>query len=300
MQDLNDMVIFARVVQAGGFTAAAEVLALPKSNVSRRVARLESDLGVRLLERTTRKIHVTEIGEIYFHHCLRIIEESEHADLSVQSMVAEPRGILRVSASVTTGQQLLAPLLPSFMALFPNIELQLELTNRRIDLIEEGLDVAIRVGLLEDSRLVSRKLGVSQHHLYACQTYLDQQAILTKPEQLCSHHLLLMSDQTGSKKGAKHIVVLNNNEQTQHISVQPVCTANDFHSLHQFTKQGMGIAVLPHYMCHDPDDKLIRVLPEWTCPSLDFHAIYPSHRGATPKLRVFLDFMKKAFANRLE
>lgn len=297
MQDLNDMVIFARVVQAGGFTAAAEILALPKSNVSRRVARLESDLGVRLLERTTRKIHVTEIGEIYFHHCLRIIEESEHADLSVQSMVAEPRGILRVSASVTTGQQLLAPLLPSFMAQFPNIELQLELTNRRIDLIEEGLDVAIRVGLLEDSRLVSRKLGVSQHHLYASQTYLDQQALLTEPEQLCSHRVLLMSDQAGAKK---HVVVLNKNEQTQQISVQPLCTANDFHSLHQFAKQGMGIAVLPHYLCHDPDDKLVRVLPAWSCPSLDFHAIYPSHRGATPKLRVFLDFMKIAFANRLQ
>lgn len=289
MQDLNDMVIFAKVVQAGGFTSAADVLGLPKSNVSRRVARLEESLGIRLLERTTRKIRVTEIGRIYYQHCLRIIEESEHADLSVQAMLAEPRGVLKVSASVATGQQLLAPILSDFLSRYPHIQLDLELSNRRVDLIEEGVDVAIRVGALSDSRLVSRRLGKSQHYFYASDSYLKQHGPVHTLEELTSHRLLIMSDMLNTHNELS--VITEQDQQPKKLTVTPYCRVNDFQTLHQLATSGAGIALLPHYLCQNQDRCLPRVLPQWCCLAVDFSAVYPSHRGATPKLRVFLDFI---------
>lgn len=297
MQDLNDMVIFARVVQAGGFTAAADMLDLPKSNVSRRVARLEGELGVRLLERTTRKIHVTEVGEIFYRYCQLIIEEAEHAEASVNSMMAGPRGVLRVSASVSTGQQLLAPILSEFLLQYPDVQLQLELSNRRIDLIEEGFDLSIRIGPLADSRLVARSLGKSRLYLYASNRYLERMGTPTMPHELIEHRLLLMDDTFSDR-----VLPLLGPRGEEKLVLKPNSTANDFRTLHQLACEGVGIAVLPHYMClEDVKMKcLTRVIPEWEVPPVNFHAIYPSHRGATPKLRVFLDFIVERFNERLE
>jgi len=166
MQDLNDMAVFASVVKTGSFTAAGKALSLPKSNVSRRIARLEDTLNVRLLERTTRKLRLTEIGQSLYHHAQRIVEEADSANSLVESMTSRPRGILRVSASVFTGQKLLTPILPEFLKLFPELHLHLELSNRRIDLIEEGFDVAIRIGSMKDSTMIARYLGSIRIYLY--------------------------------------------------------------------------------------------------------------------------------------
>ena len=172
IRDLNELAAFTYVVEHGGFTAAANAAQLPKSNISRRIANLERRLGVRLLERTTRKIHVTEIGEIYYQHCRRMLDEADHSDLCVEQTMAIPRGTLRVSASVTTGQHLLAPLTAAFIAQHPEVQMELSLVNRQVDVIDEGFDLVIRIGALQDSSLVTRSLGHCRLFLYASPEYL--------------------------------------------------------------------------------------------------------------------------------
>ncbi len=297
MHNLNAMAIFAKVVQAGGFTAAANALGLPKSNISRHVSTLENELNVQLLERSTRRVHLTEIGEIYYRHCQRVLEEVEQAELSVNQMLAGPRGVLRVSASVTAGQQLLSPILSGYLLQYPDVQLQLELSNRRIDLIEEGFDLAIRIGPLADSGLISRYLGKSRLYLYASKQYTERRGEPAVPHELIDHQLLLMGEM-----GLNDTLLLLGPRSEEKLIVKPYSTANDFHTLHQLASDGIGITVLPHYMCNEGIKKrdLLRVLPDWEVPPVDFHALYPSHRGATPKLRTFLDFIAEKLSHRLD
>ena len=174
VNDLNDMVIFAKVAEVQGISPAARALRMPKSKVSRRMAALEEELGVRLLERSTRAVHLTEVGEIYFQHCRRIVEEASSARESVSRMLEAPRGQLRINASVAIGQHLLTPFIGEFMNLYPEIELDVRLDNRRVDLIAEGYDVVVRLGKLEDSALVSKQLGADHSILVASADYLKR------------------------------------------------------------------------------------------------------------------------------
>jgi len=294
MQDLNDMAVFASVVKTGSFTAAGKALSLPKSNVSRRIARLEDTLNVRLLERTTRKLRLTEIGQSLYHHAQRIVEEADSANSLVESMTSRPRGILRVSASVFTGQKLLTPILPEFLKLFPELHLHLELSNRRIDLIEEGFDVAIRIGSMKDSTMIARYLGSIRIYLYCSPDYISFMGKPTGPEDLIDHHLLMMSDMSA---GADETLRLKGTRGEEKISLTPYCSINDFQTLHHFASEGLGIAALPEYLCRKDfnSGSLERVLPTWEIPPVEFHAVYPSRRGAMPKLMVFLDFVKNKF-----
>ncbi len=284
MTDVDSMVVFANIVEHGGVTAAARALKVPKSNVSRRLAQLEDKLGVRLLERTTRKSHLTEIGGIYFQHCRRIVEEVENADLSIAQSVEVPRGTLRVSTSVTVGQHLIAPLLPEFMKAYPEVRMSLQLSNRRVDLIEEGYDLAIRVGQLEDSSLISRSLGGSGLGIYGASKYLETRGVPKSPTALAKQDCLVMSHaETG------HVWNLTGPSGMKRVEIEPRAIVNDFAVLEQMVLEGLGVALLPNYVARSP--KLIRILPKWSVPSVELHAIYPSHRGATPKMRAFLDWL---------
>jgi LysR family transcriptional regulator AphB len=289
MHDLNDLVIFAKVVQTGSLTAAAEALGIPKSNVSRRLSRLEGEMGVRLLERTTRKLHLTEVGGLYYEHCRRILEEVEHAELSVQLRLEAPRGLLRISASYSTGQALLSPLLGEFLARYPEVSLQLVLTNRRVDLIEEGFDLVLRLGQLEESALVARYLGSIRGDCVASPTYIKRMGMPAAPEDLVGHQCLTMTDVPQHERwvftgpdGAAHTVHL-----------KPQATVNDFVTLRGMLISGAGIGVLPNYFCAEgvASGQLVPVLRDWTLPVSALHAVYPSHRGATPKLRALIDFL---------
>jgi len=288
--DLDGMVVFASIVEHGGVTAAARALRLPKSNVSRRLAQLEDRLGVRLLERTTRKTHLTEIGGIYYQHCRRIVEEAEHADLSIAQSLEVPRGTLRVSTSVTVGQHLIAPLLPGFIKAYPEVRMSLQLSNRRVDLVEEGYDLAIRVGKLEDSSLISRSLGGSALGVYGAEEYLEAHRSPKSPAALAKLDCLVMSHAE-----TEHIWHLTGPAGMKHVEVEPRAIVNDFAILEQMVLEGLGVALLPNYLARSP--KLIRVLPKWSVPSIELHAIYPSHRGATPKMRAFLDWLIGKLAN---
>ena len=291
--DLDGMVVFAYIVEHGGVTAAARALKLPKSNISRRLAQLEDKLGVRLLERTTRKTHLTEIGGIYYQHCRRIVEEVEHADLSISQSLEVPRGTLRVSTSVTVGQHLIAPLLPGFIKAYPEVRMSLQLSNRRVDLVEEGYDLAIRVGQLEDSSLISRSLGRSELGIYGAAKYLKSHGVPKSTIALAKLDCLAMSHaETG------HVWHLSGPSGLTHVEIEPRAIVNDFAVLKQMVLEGLGVALLPNYLARSPE--LIRVLSKWSVPSIELHAIYPSHRGATPKMRAFLDWLIDQLANKFE
>ena len=296
MRDLNDIIVFARVVEQDGFSAAARVLGIPKSNVSRRVARLEDDLGARLLERTTRKLHLTEVGRIYYEHCRRITEEVAHADLSVDQLLEAPRGLLRVNASVTTGQQLISPLISEFMVLYPEVQVELYLSNRRIDVVEEGFDLVIRIGDLEESTLVAKFLGESQFYFYASPAYLERRGTPVDPDDLADHDWLVMSE--GQPSPRWQIIGLKG---TRTIAAAPRAVVNDFTSLRRIALDGGGIAVMPSYMSDilERQNRLVRILPGWSLPPVPYHVLFPSHRGATPKIRAFLDFVADRIRQRL-
>lgn len=293
-RDLNELAVFAYVVEHGGFTAAADATQLPKSNISRRVASLEKRLGVRLLERTTRKVHLTEIGGIYYQHCRRMLDEANHADICVERVMDIPRGTLRISASVTTGQQLLAPLVVEFMAQHPEVKLEIVLTNRQVDVIDEGFDLVVRIGALQDSSLVARSLGHCGLFLYASEEYLEVRGTPQTPDVLESHDCLAMSDGHGDNQWA-----LSKGDIVKNIPLNPRASVNDFTTLRSMVASGGGIALLPSYMhIGDYQNRLIRVLADWSVPSIEFHAVFPSHRGATPKVRTFLDFLVVRFKHR--
>lgn len=289
-RDLNDMAIFARIVEAGTLTAAAARLGLPKSNISRRLARLEDALNVRLLERTTRSLRLTEIGEIYFRHCQRLLEEVDHAEESIAALAEAPRGLLRVSTSITIGQHLLAPLLATFMVALPEVRLQLQLTTRRVDLIHEGFDLAIRAGELEDSSLVGRRLCQSTLSWCASPAYLKAYGKPGHPGELAGHDCLLLAE----TDGVRHVHLIGQNGQ-ERFRIEPHAIVNDFSTLRTLAIAGAGIALMPDYMIGPAvgEQQLTRIMPNWSSPPIDIHALFPSHRGATPKVRAFLDFLVK-------
>ena len=295
IRDLNELAVFTYVVEHGGFTAAAEATQLPKSNISRRIASLEERLGVRLLERTTRKVHVTEIGDIYYRHCRRMLDEADDADLYVEQAMEIPRGTLRVSATVNVGQHLLAPMAAEFMSQYPEVQFELIWTNRLIDVIEEGFDLTIRIGTLQDSSLVARRLGQWRLCLYASAEYLKARGTPQNPEDLQDHDCLVMSDMRASNQW-----MLSKGGITEQVVITPRASVNDFDTLRRMVADGGGIAILPNYMHFgDHHSRLVRVLDDWTGRLTELHAIFPSHRGATPKVRAFLDFLIVRLAHRL-
>ena len=294
IRDLNELAVFTYVVEHGGFTAAAEATQLPKSNISRRIASLEARLGVRLLERTTRKVRVTEIGDIYYRHCRRMLDEADDADLYVEQAMEIPRGTLRVSATVNVGQHLLAPVAAEFMAQYPEVQFELVWTNRLIDVIDEGFDLTIRTGTLQDSSLVARGLGRWSLIPYASAEYLKARGSPQKPGDLQDHDCLVMSDMPSSNQWT-----LSAGNNTEQVVINPRASVNDFDTLRRMVADGGGIAILPSYMHFgDYHNRLVRVLDDWTGRLIELHAIFPSRRGATPKVRVFLDFLTVRLAHR--
>ncbi|TQV88508.1 LysR family transcriptional regulator [Aliikangiella coralliicola] len=293
MANLNDMMVFASVVDKGSFTAAANAYELPKSNISRKVSRLEEHLGVRLLERSTRKLHLTEIGEIYYRHCVRIQEEIESARLSIDKMAASPIGQLNICASITVGQNFISRHLHGFQQKYPQVTLNLQLTNRRVDVIEEGFDLVLRVGDLKDSNLVARRLCQSELMLFASPEYLKRKPKLTNPDAL-SHHQCLHAS-TVSQKPQWRLLKnqAENNKKESIVDFKPAFICDDFTVLRKMAINGAGIARLPSYICRQAinERKLVRVLPDWAFKTVDIYALFPSHKGATPKVRVFIDYL---------
>jgi len=291
MQDLNDMLFFAEVVDRGSFAAAGRALSVPKSRLSRRVADLESRLGVRLLQRTTRKLSLTQAGEIYHRYCVATREQAEAADEAVAQVQTEPRGTVRVTCPVTLAQTTIGPVLPRFLAAHPQVRIDLQVTNRVIDLVQEGVDVALRVRAnLDDSgSLVARDLGETGGVLVASPQLLQRFGVPCDVESLRNLPTVGMSAADG--RASWHL--LGPREAAFELQHRPVYTADDLVVLKCAVLQGTGISVLPDYLCSEELRRgvLVPVLPGWAPPVARVLAVFPSRRGMVPAVRRLIDFL---------
>ncbi|MGH8821599.1 MAG: LysR substrate-binding domain-containing protein [Rhodoferax sp.] len=297
MQDLNDMLYFTEVVDSGSFAAAGRTLGVTKSRLSRRVAALETRLGVRLLQRTTRKLSLTAAGELYHRHCVAMCDEARAADEAVAQAQSEPRGTIRVNCPVTLAQTVLGPILPQFGTMHPLVNVVMEVSNRVVDLVEDGVDVALRVrpSTADSGSLVVKHLGTTQSVLVASPALLEHQRPVA-PTDLTRLDTVAMSAIDGHTSwkllgpgGAEYLF--------QH---QPRFVADDLLTLKFAVLAGMGACVLPDYMCHDEldDERLVPVLAGWQPPPAVVHAVFPSRRGLLPAVRAFLDFLGESLPRR--
>jgi DNA-binding transcriptional LysR family regulator len=287
--ELNEVSTFVKVVEAGGFTAAAEELDLPKSTISRRIARLEERLGVRLLERTTRKMRLTEAGQAYFDQVSGPIASLRSASSAAEEQQDVPRGLLKITAPVDLGHAFLGDLLVRFVKEYPDLHVQLELTGRVVDLIREGFDVALRAGQLQDSSLVARRLGGTDIGLYASPAYLAAHPAPKTPEQLRAHDFVLHNGVIAN--GRLPLVGPDGAETT--IDVEGKLSGNDFTFVLRAIEAGGGIGVLPKFTARRScsQSSLVQVLPAWSRPGGGLHLVYPSARFLPAKTKVFRDFL---------
>ena len=291
MQDLNDMLFFVEVVERGGFAAAGRALGIPKSRLSRRIAQLEEDLGVRLLQRTTRKLSLTEVGAAYLRHCQAMRDAAQAAKDTVEQVQRAPRGTVRVTCPVTLSQTVLAPLIPHFLAQYPDVRVEMQVVNRPVNVVEEGVDVALRVrATLEDSAtLVVKKLDVAHQVLLASPAYLQRYGVPQAPQELMVHQVLSMS----AFDGVAHWRLRSDTGAELQLQPPVRYVADDLMSLKLAVLAGAGVCYLPSYMCEAEmaRGELVRVLPQWSFPPSIVHAVFSSRRGLTPAVRSFLDFL---------
>ena len=291
MQDLNDMLFFAEVVDRGGFAAAGRALNVPKSKLSRRISELEARLGVRLLQRTTRKLSLTQAGEIYHRHCVAMREQAEAADEAVARVQSEPHGTVRITCPVTLAQTTIGPVLPRFLAAHPQVRIDMQVTNRVIDLVQEGVDVALRVrpNLDDSGSLVAKDLGETRGVLLASPQLLQRFGAPADVESLRNLPTVAMSAADG--RASWHLVGPRGVEfELQH---RPVYTADDLLTLKYAVVQGTGMCVLPDYLCAEElrRRELVPVLAGWSPRVSRVLAVYPSRRGMVPAVRRLLDFL---------
>ncbi len=298
MQDLNDLYLFTVVVERGSFTAAAQAAGLTTSRISRRIGALEERLGVRLLHRTTRKLSLTAIGERYYQHCRAMVSEAAAAAEVVEQTQTSPRGRVRVTCPAFTGQSALGPILTGFMRQYPEVRITLAATDRFIDLIEEGYDVAIRfrAAALEDSSLVARALGESRSYLVASPALLARHGRPAQVEDL----LRLPSVGKRRHDTAYNWTLSDARGETRVIPHQPQLEADDWQVIKHAALAGLGVAALPDELCRDEVNAgaLAILLPAWQLPSATLHIIYTSRRGLIPAVRAFIDYASEKLGER--
>jgi DNA-binding transcriptional LysR family regulator len=291
MLDLNDLYFFAQVVERKGFTAASRALGEPKSNLSRRILRLEQALGVRLIQRTSRHFVVTEIGEEFYQHCRAMTIEAEAARSTIQKRLSEPAGLVRLSCPAVLGQHVLADLLPQFMRAFPKVRIVQRVTTAGVDLINEGFDIALRIHgpPLADSGLVMRRVCGVQLVLVASPAFLDAIGRPSGPEDLAG-----MAGLTRDPTIEQPVWSLRHADgRSADIPFAPVFFSNDWHVLQRTAAAGMGIAALPAHACRAElaSGALEQVLPGWRGDQASLSLLTPSRRGMLPGVRALVDFL---------
>lgn len=280
-----------QVVDAGSYAAAGRALGVPKSKLSRRIIALEERLDVRLLQRSTRKLAVTEVGQQYYHHCVAMMVEAEAAQETIDRSRSAPQGLIRVSAPPALVSYELGPMIARFMIANPLVKLELDSTARRVDVIGEGIDVAIRVRFppLENSELAMRVLGEREHCIVGSPELIaDPQNKLT-PADLSS-----LPSMDVNRQSREHIWDLHGpNEARASIRHKPRLVTDDMSQLLHAALQGVGIVQLPHMIVNDKllDKTLLNLLPNWSATAGTVHAVFPSRRGLLPSVRSFIDFL---------
>ncbi len=296
MDRLTEMEAFATVVDQGGFTDAARKMGISKSAVSKHVSSLESRLGARLLNRTTRRVSPTEIGLAYYDRARRVLNDAGEADALVSSMQSAPSGLLRISVATDFGVNHMSPILGDFLADFPDITVNMVLNNRYVELISEGFDLAIRIGEMEDSSLRARKLTETSKRLIAAPSYFEQYGRPEKIDDLNEHKLLHYSNQSA---GNVWKLTAPSGEKRQ-VRTQGWLTVNDGQSLLNACVSGLGIAYLPSFLYADAlkDGLVEEAMPGLPTESQGIYAVYPPGRYTQPKVRTFIDFLVEAFKQK--
>lgn len=296
MQDLNDLRFFAEVVEQGGFAAAARKLGMPRSRLSRRIGLLEERLGIRLVHRSTRRFAVTEIGKEYYRHCRAMLVEADAAQETIDRMRSEPRGVVRVSCPSSLIYFQLGDMIARFMELCPKVEVMLESTNRRVDVIREGFDLAIRVRFppLEDSNLVIRKLADSPQRLVASPALVGQFSRPLVPADLSSLASFGWNPEQTDHEWHLH----GPGGATSTIRHQPRLVTEDMVALRLAALRGLGVGQFPTFVVKEDlkAGRLIDLLPDWTPKPGIIHGALPTRRGVLPSVRALLDFLAREYA----
>jgi LysR family transcriptional regulator, regulator for bpeEF and oprC len=293
MIDLNDLRIFERAASLSSFSAAARVLALPKSTVSRHIGQLEAKLGVRLFHRTTRDVVLTEAGVLLRARCVDILASIGEAVDLVGGFASAPRGLLRISSGVGFGVHVLGLVLPKFLKRYPGIEVSLRLGSRSLDLVSDGVDVAVHMGPLADSQLIASRLGTMERYLCAAPAYLKRRGTPRTIEELRDHDRI----ETPGDGGRPRSWIFNSETgATVRFVEKPRVSVNDTVTIHRLIVNGGGIGVLSGFICA-PDlqeGRLIQLLPEWKIPALEVSIVFPSSRALSQTVRAFVDFLKNS------
>jgi len=292
MSDLNRMVIFFQVVEAQSFSGAARQLGIARSAVSRHIALLEKTIGVRLLNRSTRRLSLTEAGETYYQSCARIVAEMETATQRINRLQEEPRGTLKVAAPISLGNRFITPLVRSFMQRYTALNVELLLDDEVVDMVSENIDVSIRVGWLHDSNLIARKLGNWPRFLCASPGYLEHHGRPESPAQLTHHEWIIFT-----RLPAPYHWTFTKNKREERIQVKGRLRSNNADAVHTSLLAGTGITAQAAFLV-DEDIKagrLEHLLPDWDCGSVGMYAVYQDRRYQQARVRLFIDFVSEAF-----
>lgn len=290
--DLNDIVVFTKVVETKSFTGAAEQLGLPKSTVSRKLAQLEERLGVRLVQRTTRKLALTDVGEAYYARCARIVADVAAAEQLVTDMQATPRGRVRVTAPIDLSTKYLGGIVAEFLADHPDIFVELEATDRVVDLIEEGFDLAIRFGPLPESTLIARRLCTIGGVMVASPAYLARRGTPATIEQLEEHDRVLFTPTPRVQSWP----LVDGDDNGYEFGRPARFGSNNVGAVYSAVLAGAGIALLSELevACDIHAGRLVHVLPAWRARSAEIFAVYPARQNLPPRLSLFLEHLQRA------
>lgn len=289
MTDLNSLIIFAKVVEANSFSEAARRLKMPVSTVSRRIADLEDQLGVPLLERSTRSLRLTDVGSEVFEHAQRSAELSEAVDNIASNHLSNVSGVLRLSSPPSISDSLLAPLAGAFQASHPDVRVQILVTERMVDHIAEGIDLVFRLGALKDSTLVAKKILTYRHQLVASPAYLEKCRSPKTPQDLLGHRLLAFSRWKPENRWSfAHV----NGKHKESLTFQPYLSMNDYAGLASALLAGAGICDLPPLVQPEllREGRLVEVMPKWRFPTFDLSVVHLGNRHIPRPVRVFKEF----------
>jgi LysR family transcriptional regulator, regulator for bpeEF and oprC len=296
LTNLDDLKVFERVAALESFSAAGRALKLPKSTVSRCVSRLESQLGLRLIQRTTHSVRLTQAGRNLKAKCTEILAHVDEAIDSVGRFNTAPKGTLKINSTIGFSYFVLAETLPTFMDSYPGVEVTIDLTSHPLDLVAGGIDVAIRMGNLPDSRLVATGLGTMQKYLCASPSYLDRRGVPLSVKDLRGHDTI----ETPGRNGMQRVWEFHKSpREFEKFTIPPRLIVNDPGMIYRLVLNGAGIARVPGYLSA-PDilaGRLTRLLPAWNSPPVDVSLVYPSSKGLSPIVRAFVEHMKQIGAS---
>lgn len=293
MSDLNEVLAFTKVVEYKSYSRAAEHLGVPKSNLSRKIASLEERLSIRLLQRTTRTLSLTEAGHIYYEECKKALDKISEAESVVSSLQALPQGLLRVTMSVEIGYFFVRYLLPKFLQQYPKIKVETILTNDRVDLIKDNVDLALRIGTSEDSTYIAKKFGTVRVGLFASKEYLKKNGTPKTPQELSNHDCILFNH-----RQLWNTWFLTNKSQIADVNVDGKFVANNFTAIREGVINGLGIGFMPELVFFEEcktekgQEEIVHILPEWNAPERDLSLVYPTRKFTTPKMKAFMDFIE--------